>query len=360
MHTIGLSVPMMWRNRGKYSRGLHSHIIMFLKRNGYLSGGESLKIKRTKTLALFAATCMVFAMCMTSFVVAVDATSFFEESGYITHDELVSHAFNIPAGYEVKVQLDWEDTQHDWADLDFYVWDNGNFLIAGASLGKPEVAFLSEFAVDTTIYVYIYGWYVPEPGVDYSISVTLLDAIPEPYAEPGGLTVGDLTSWHYCARQGVYSADARSAHSYVMGQDPWRQTLMPWFTWQPWHGNPPPGTDWGAPAFYAGDPLLVGGLTYWWWMDYYTRKEAQADLDSFTVEYRVDGIPLEELGHVSNDPIRPDNERGQWYWRLPTIIFKPGELYDVLYDPLNEDDLHYFEYYLNDVQMFIGYFYLVW
>ncbi len=74
------------------------------------------------------------------------------------------------------------------------------------------------------------------------------------------------------------------------------------------------------------------------------------------VQYKVDGIPIENLGHATKDPIRADNVRQQWYWRLPTVIFKPGELYDILNQP--EDYLHSFEYSLNGNVIFTGYFYL--
>jgi hypothetical protein len=123
---------------------------------------------------------------------------------------------------------------------------------------------------------------------------------------------------------------------------------MPFYSWFPFPYN--------IAAFNADDPLLVGGLTWWWWMDDFTIKEARADLATYTLEYKVDGIPIEVLGHATEGPIRADNVRQQWYWRLPTVIFKPGELYDVLNKP--DDYLHIFEYFINGFVQYSGYFYL--
>ncbi len=301
---------------------------------------------------------MVFAMCMTSFITTVEATTCDEIQGVIVNEGWNEHPITIPAGAEVRLELNWDNPD---ADLDFVVFDTDYNLISGYRGGPgvaatamiPERFYMIDLAVDTDFIIGIYGYYVPDPDVAYTLSwCSGTDLFPE--LVPGGLSVGALTSWHHASRHGLYSASEKSAHSYVFSDNPWRQTIMPWYSW--WN-RPIAGF---LPTYYAGDPLLVGGLTNWWWMDEYTINEVREDLALYTIEYRVDGIPIEDLGHVTEGPIRADNVRGQWYWRLPTVIFKPGELYEVLYDLGNVDELHTFGYYIDGEAIFFGYFYLLW
>ncbi len=296
---------------------------------------------------------MVLALCATGFVTAVDAAGSHEETGVIMQDDFLIHEFDIPAGPEVKIELIW-DEPGDVIDLDFYELPDG---VSGATLQNPEIGFLSGITDPTHLVIGIHGYWVPGDGVEYCLRITYgSDVIPEPYAESGGLTVGDLTSWHHAARLGIYSASYKSAHSYVYQSNPWRQTIMPWYSWI---GNMYEGSGWAGPAFYAGDALLVGGLTIYWPMDEYTLKEAREELEETTVIYKVDGILLEDLGHATEGPIRTDNFNHQWYWRLPAVIFKPGELFDALNQPV--EYLHSFEYSVPEAGWyFYGNFYLVW
>ncbi|MFW9910825.1 MAG: hypothetical protein ACFFEF_19900 [Candidatus Thorarchaeota archaeon] len=303
-----------------------------------------MKFRREKMLALFVGACMVFALCMTAFVPTADAVESLTQPGHVSQGDSEVHFFNIPSGPDVTIELSWVEPPGENIDLDLLVIGWGYI---GATWNNPEIGFITHITEPTTLVVVVEGYYVPGDGVDYILTVTYgSDLFPVIDVEPGGLTVGDLTSWHHASRMGLYSANYKSAHSYVFSSEPWRQTLMPFYAFYPYNVR----------AYYADEALLVGGLAWWWWMAEYTYQEAKMDLATYTVEYSVDGTPIEDLGHATEGPIRADMYQQQWYWRLPTVIFKPGELYDVLDMP--DDYLHYFQYTLNGFVLYTGYFYL--
>ena len=159
-------------------------------------------MRREKTIALLVGTCMILALCMTSFVTTADAVTIIEETGSITQGEFYPHYINIPAGPEVMIELYWEDPPRDAAhDLDFYEL---GWTVAGASWSNPEVAFLSDITAPMVLGIGVHGYYVGADSVDYTLVVTVgSDVIPDPYAEPGGLSVGALTSWLESSRNGT-------------------------------------------------------------------------------------------------------------------------------------------------------------
>jgi len=297
---------------------------------------------------------MVLTLCMVGFTTTVDAVSVFEETGFITQDGWIEHYISIPAGPEVMIELSWDDPVKDIShDLDFF---DLTWTVAGSSLNNPEIAFLSDVTVPIELGIGVYGWYVGGDGVDYKLVVTVgTNVIPEPYAEPGGLSVGALTSWLESSRAGTVQADVKAAHSFIKCSNPSNQVIMPWYSW---FGNPPEGSGWAGATFYAGDALLVGGLTWAYPFSEFTLEDVRADIEAYPVEYFVDGILLEDLGTVHEGPIRPDYIQQQWYWRLPRAVFKPGELYELLDKPL--EYLHTLEYVVAGNVIFSGNFYLLW
>jgi hypothetical protein len=290
---------------------------------------------------------------MVGFTTTVDAVSVFEETGFITQDEWVEHYFSVPAGPEAMIELFWDDPIDEVSfDLDFY---DLSWTVAGASLNNPEIAFLSGITTPTTVGVGIYGYYTGE-GVEYTLRVTVgPDVIPDPYAEPGDLSVGDLTSWLESSRLGTRNADVRAAHGFIKMSNCFDQIIMPMFSW---FGNPYEGSGWAGATFYAGDALLVGGLTWAYPMSEFTLDDVKADIEAYPPQYLVDGIPLEDLGTVRDGPIRKDHDVQVYYYRLPRAVFKPGELYEILDQP--EDYLHTLEYRVGGVTYFTGHFYLLW
>jgi len=311
-----------------------------------------LKIRRTRWFTLFVGTCIVLALSIPSNITAIDVVSVFVETGYITNDGWLEHYITIPAGPEVKIELIWEDPPDDRIDLDFYEL---GWTVKGASLNNPEIAFLSDITEPLVLGIGVHGFGVPGDGVDYQLIVTVgPDVIPDPYADPGGLSVGDLTGWFESARIGSRSADDMAGITFHWDSNPYRQTIMPWYGWD---GNPYEGSGWSGATFYAGDALLVGGPAFSWDMADYTLREAQRDLATYTIQYRIDGIPLESLGVVIESPIRPDFVKEEWYLRLPRVFFKPGEFIQVLGQP--PEYLHSFEFILNGNIVFMDYFYLV-
>ncbi|MFW9807660.1 MAG: hypothetical protein ACFFFK_13110 [Candidatus Thorarchaeota archaeon] len=311
-----------------------------------------MRVKRMKTLALLVGTCMVLTLCMSGFVTTADAVSVFEETGFITQDGWIEHYFSDLAGPEVMIELSWVDpTDEGSYDLDFY---DLTWTVAGASLNNPEVAFLSGISAPTTVGVGIYGYYAGE-GVEYTLRVTVgSDVIPDPYAEQGGLSVGAITSWIDSSRMGTRYADVRAAHGFIKMSNCFDQIIMPWYGWI---GNPYEGSGWAGATFYAGDALLVGGLTWGYPMSDFTLDDVKADIEANPPQYLVDGIPLEDLGTVHDGPIRKDHDFGVWYYRLPRVIFKPGELNEILDKP--PDYLHNLEFRVGGITQFVGYFYLL-
>jgi hypothetical protein len=299
-----------------------------------------------------------FAMFMPP-VLASDPP-FYEETRTITQGEWQWHFIGtVPAGEEVSFKLSWDRPDVGGYDLDFYVWDNGNYLTAGAIWNNPEMAFLSGLPIDTDVYVYVHGYYAPDPGVEYTLRVEVgPDVIPEPYAVSGGISVGGLQSWAHSPRVNGYQADLHAAHMFVMESNPFRQVIMPQFSWWGVYD----GSGWLGPTFYAGDPLLVGGpayaIPYENDLGITNIQQARAYFESLNVEVFIDDKPLEELGTVVDHICRPDNFMNQWFYRCPKALFHPGELYDVL--PKTEGGLHTFTYKLFGEVAFFGYFYLLW
>lgn len=318
---------------------------------------------------------MVLTLFMAGFVTTADATGTIVETGYISQDENIWHIITIPEGPEVEIKLMWDEPKHYVIDLDFAVagvmyppWEFPWPWIGG-SFRNPEIAYLNEIADDKPIAIVVNGWVVPGDGVAYRLEVTYgSDIIPDPYAESGGKTVGELTSFHHASRLGLYNADKQGAPGMFAESNPSRQSIMGFLSFwnfylsKMYYGLYEYG-GWAGPAYYAGDALLVGAMAWAWSMDLYTREEAQAEMEMMNVQYKVDNIPLEELGHTTEKLIRPDYLIREWYYRWPAAIFKPGELYDLL--PYNADGLHtlQLEYYDVDDQMtyeFEWYFYLLW
>lgn len=302
-----------------------------------------MKIKREKLLALIVGTCMALTLCMGSFVTTVSATGTIVETGYISHNQLIGpYVIHIPSGPEVKVTLMWDEPKHDVIDLDFFVAGYGWI---GGSFRNPEIAYLGDFPDDTDLYVWLHGWYVPVDSVEYTLEITYgSDLIPDPYAESGGLTVGDLTSFHNAARRGVGSSDKQGAPSWSSSSNPARQAIMPlsfWFELSPLYFGLMEFGGWVGPAYCAGDALFVGGMAWAWSMIDYTREEAEAEMELLNVQYKIDDIPLEELGHTTDVQIRPDLVAHQWYYRWPAAIFSPYELYNAL--PYHADGIHTFQ-----------------
>ncbi|MHA2358827.1 MAG: hypothetical protein ACXAB5_01015 [Candidatus Thorarchaeota archaeon] len=333
-----------------------------------------MKMRREKISALLVGIFMVLTLCMGGFVTTVDAAGIIVETGNVSQDEDVLYFITIPEGPEVEIKLMWEEPKHDDIDIDFAVggvmpppWEFPWPWIGG-SFRNPEIAYLSDITDGQEILVVVNGWYVPGDGVDYRLEVTFgSDVIPEPYAESGGQTVGDLTSFHHASRAGNGHSDKQGANSWLFHSNPLRQSIMGFvsfwnfFISKMHYGLYEYGA-WAGPAYYADDPLLVGAMAWSWPMDLYTREEAEAEMETMNVQYKVDNIPLEELGHTTEKRIRPDNEAREWYYRWPAAIFKPGELYDLL--PYNADGLHalQLEYFDPDIQsnlVFQWYFYLL-
>ena len=285
---------------------------------------------------------MALTLCMGSFVTTANAAGPIVETGYISQDDYLPHFIHIPAGPEVEIKLIWDEPKHDVIDLDFFVVDYGWI---GGSFRNPEIAYLGSIADDTDLIVVVNGYYVPVDSVAYSLEITYgSDLIPDPYVESGVLTVGDLTSFHNAARRGVGASDKQSAHGWSSSSNPSRQAIMPisfGFILGPLYFGLMEFGDWVGPAYCAGDALLVGAMATAWPMADYTREEAKAEMELLNVQYMIDDIPLEELGHTTDVQLRPDLVLHEWYYRWPAAIFKPYELYNAL--PYHANGIHTFQ-----------------
>jgi hypothetical protein len=303
--------------------------------------------------------CSVFGFGLLMPPVAASESVIYDVTGTITQDESYWHVVMIPAGVEVKIELGWVEPTGVGHDLDFWVFYSGGFLTYGASMNNPEIAFLVGFATPTEVYIRVDGYWAPDPGVDYYLRVVVgSEVIPEPYAVPWGLSVGDLISWQNAPTVALFGAAPNAAFKWSSESNFARQLIMPWWSWFGVYQ----GSGWLGPAYYAGDALLVGGATigipYENTLGITNINQARAFFESLEVQILVDGIPLEDLGNPIEHRCRPDNFLNRWYYRLPKAVFKAGELYELLPQP--ENGLHNFTYIENGVTEFFGYFYLLW
>ncbi len=326
---------------------------------GVTFGRDNMRIShklRMLTLVFLFSSVLGFGMMLPS--VAASETVIYDVSELITQGELQLHVVMIPDGVEVKIEMGWDEPTGVGYDLDFYVFDGG-FLAQGASVNNPEMAFLGGFATPTEVYIWVEGFWAPDPGVEYYLRVVVgPDVIPDPYAESGGLSVGDLQSWHNAPAVAIYEAAPNAAFKWSSESNFARQVIMPFYSWFGVYW----GSGWLGPTYYAGDPLIVGGVTraipYDNEIGVTNIKQAQTFFRSLVIEIFIDGIPLEDLGNPIQHTCRPDHYLNRWYYREPKVLFHPGELYDLL--PKTEDDLHTFEYRYNGETVFFDYFYLLW
>ena len=312
---------------------------------------------RVLTLVLLFSCVFGFGLLMPR--VAASESVVLEEFRTITQGEWQDYDVMVPAGVEVKIELGWVEPTGVGYDLDFYVLDDVGLLVQGAIWNNPEIAFLDGFAVPTVVYIYVNGYLAPDPGVDYYLRVVVGPAvIPDPYAVPWGLTVGDLLSWQNAPTVALYEAAPNAAFKWSSESNFVRQIIMPWFSWFGVYQ----GSGWLGPAYYAGDALLVGGATiaipYDNDLGITNINQARAFFESLEVQALVDGIPIEDLGNAIEHRCRPDNYLNRWYYRLPKVVFNAGELYELLPQP--ENGLHTFTYIVDGETQFFGYFYLLW
>ena len=318
--------------------------------------------RKFRVLTLVVLFCSVFGFGLLMPPVAASETEIYYEEQTITQDDLQLHVVMVPAGVEVKFELKYVEPTGVGYDLDFYVFDEFPFeglLTQGATWNNPEMAFLDMFATPNEVYIWVHGYWAPDPGVEYYLRVVVGPAvIPDPYAEPWGLSVGDLISWQNAPTVALFGAAPNAAFKWSSESNFARQIIMPWFSWFGVYQ----GSGWLGPAYYAGDALLVGGATiaipYENTLGITNINQARAFFESLEVQILVDGIPLEDLGNPIEHLCRPDNFLNRWYYRLPKVVFQTGELYELLPQP--ENGLHNFTYIEKGVTEFFGYFYLLW
>ena len=315
--------------------------------------------RKFRVLTLVVLFCSVLGFGLLMPPVAATGTVIYDESGIITQDEWQFHAVVIPAGVEVKIELGYDEPTGIGYDLDFYAFGPG-FYTRGACLNNPEIGYSSGVATDTAVTIVVHGYWAPDPGVAYYLRVVVgPDVIPDPYAESGELSVGALLSWHNTMAVAIFEANPNAAFRWSHESNFARQVIMPWY---PWWFNQYYGSGWLGPTYYAGDPLLVGGVTRAIPYDnpygITNINQARAVFESLVVETLIDGIPIEELGNAIEHRCRPDNYLNRWFYREPKVLFQPGELYELL--PQTDDGLHTLTYVLNGEIQFVGYFYLLW
>ena len=237
--------------------------------------------------------------------------------------------FQLYEGQEVEVI----STPDGPCDLDMYVDSESEWSVAIAETpsGAETVYFIVPY--DAHYRVAVWGWWVPEETVDFTIDVTAgTDIFPEFPAirvTPTDNNYGDLKGWTKAHANGINHASFPTAVS--TWPTLWENNIM--------HMMLPPPAQRPHRQFCAEDNLLVGAFAYaWYWDPGYTptlqeRKEAIDWLKSLLVEHFIDNIPLASLTKIQSGPVRPEYRQGvlwRYYWRTDCGAFKSGELAEAI------------------------------
>jgi hypothetical protein len=88
-----------------------------------------------------------------------------------------AHQFTLSGAAHFRVAIPPEATETD-ADLDVYVFDPGNNLVASSTLGGTDEQVDIAFPADGTWTVYVHGWQAPGGDSDYTMYSWTISATP--------------------------------------------------------------------------------------------------------------------------------------------------------------------------------------
>jgi hypothetical protein len=278
--------------------------------------------------------------------------------GYYTDTQILGHhqyewyAFPLLEGDEVIVELTIADpevfdgyatdlditiyTLTSWPDPVFYAW------YPHGAWEDPHIAehFGFEVPVTDTYYLQVYGWFVQEGGVEYTLTVEWGD-LPDPTtARPTGVTRGNLMAFARSARAAKDHASWKSAIQQGGLSGGYFHSRINFFTviHPDGYERPPTGT------FCTEDHLAVGGLYMPAFVDPFgpwTPEEARYIVENNDIHIFLrlaeedTWIPLSDLTKVTDGPPKPDHIDGM-LWRYSRLLdvgfFRPGELAEKLGD----------------------------
>jgi hypothetical protein len=264
----------------------------------------------------------------------------------IDYDEWHMYTEYLYAGQQVIVKLTLTDP---WLyppygiDPDLYVTGPGLFVFSAGPYNphNPNPAEHLAFTVpnDGFYTIWIYGWWIPPEGAEYTLTAEWGYNIIPWTVEPMGSTRGEVVSFAHSPRVAKINSNYHSAISKCWYR--YNRIIINIFTvLTPEYAAylPPIG------AFSTEDHLAVGGTYYVALVgpDDNTPEEAKYIVENqhYISYLRLAGdtewIPLSKLTKVTEGPPKPDHDPPGVLYRYSRLLevgfFRPGELEEALGD----------------------------